>query len=389
MSKVKNKDLLKEAIADAKAVRETALRNAKLALEEAFTPKLQSMLSAKLQKEIEGEDTDEEDLNQVVDTNIDKNISVDSQEDIDSDESNDDAESIDEEEDNDMDMDNEPDGDEDDELDEDNEEEPDDEINEEEISLQIGKSDDKQPVKQIKTDDPVAGKVSEEDTEDQLDLEAIIRELEDDEDLDIDIEDDDEENEQEDNFSVEDNNDDNNDVEISMEELYNALKEMDGDESDEKIEDDSIEEDEDEQSRVAELEKEKDELEKELGEAYKVIKFMKNKLNEVNLINAKLLFANKLFKSFDLSPKEKVKVVETLDRAQNTREAKLVFVTLAESYNKEKTKSVSKSVKKLTETISRASKTQYTTKPKNEILNESDDMVARFKKLANLNKNKK
>ena len=50
------KDLLKEAIADAKAVRETALANAKLALEEAFTPKLQSMISAKLQNEADESD---------------------------------------------------------------------------------------------------------------------------------------------------------------------------------------------------------------------------------------------------------------------------------------------------------------------------------------------
>ena len=48
-------DLLKEAIADAKAVRETALANAKIALEEAFTPRIQSMLSAKLSEE-DGED---------------------------------------------------------------------------------------------------------------------------------------------------------------------------------------------------------------------------------------------------------------------------------------------------------------------------------------------
>ena len=47
-------NLLKEAIADAKAVRETALANAKLALEEAFTPRLQSMLSARLSEEEEG-----------------------------------------------------------------------------------------------------------------------------------------------------------------------------------------------------------------------------------------------------------------------------------------------------------------------------------------------
>ena len=38
------KDLLSEVIADAKWLKETALANAKLALEEAFTPKLQSMI---------------------------------------------------------------------------------------------------------------------------------------------------------------------------------------------------------------------------------------------------------------------------------------------------------------------------------------------------------
>ena len=51
-------DLLKEAIADAKAVRETALENAKMALEEAFTPRLQSMLSKKIQTELEDDEED-------------------------------------------------------------------------------------------------------------------------------------------------------------------------------------------------------------------------------------------------------------------------------------------------------------------------------------------
>ena len=51
-----NSNLLKEAIADAKAVRETAIANAKIALEEAFTPRLQSILSQKLQAEMEGEE---------------------------------------------------------------------------------------------------------------------------------------------------------------------------------------------------------------------------------------------------------------------------------------------------------------------------------------------
>ena len=55
-------DLLKDAIADAKAVRETALENAKIALEEAFTPRLQSMLSKKIQSEMEHEDEDDVDV---------------------------------------------------------------------------------------------------------------------------------------------------------------------------------------------------------------------------------------------------------------------------------------------------------------------------------------
>ena len=55
-------DLLKDAIADAKAVRETALENAKIALEEAFTPRLQSMLSKKIQSEVEEDDQEEHDM---------------------------------------------------------------------------------------------------------------------------------------------------------------------------------------------------------------------------------------------------------------------------------------------------------------------------------------
>ena len=61
VNSIQNKidDLLREAIADAKAVRETALANAKIALEEAFTPRLQSMLSKKIATEME--DAEEED----------------------------------------------------------------------------------------------------------------------------------------------------------------------------------------------------------------------------------------------------------------------------------------------------------------------------------------
>ena len=69
-------DLLKEAIADAKAVRETALENAKMALEEAFTPRLQNMLSQKIQSEIEDEDK-EDDMEEIDMMDADENPSDD------------------------------------------------------------------------------------------------------------------------------------------------------------------------------------------------------------------------------------------------------------------------------------------------------------------------
>ena len=59
-----NRDLLKEAIADAKSVKEVAIANAKLALEEAFTPFLKDQLSAKLQ-EMDDEDVKKEEIEEV------------------------------------------------------------------------------------------------------------------------------------------------------------------------------------------------------------------------------------------------------------------------------------------------------------------------------------
>jgi hypothetical protein len=55
-----NRDLLKEAIADAKAVKETAIANAKAALEEAFTPMMQKKFAAKLEEMDNEDDTMEE-----------------------------------------------------------------------------------------------------------------------------------------------------------------------------------------------------------------------------------------------------------------------------------------------------------------------------------------
>ena len=80
-------------------------------------------------------------------------------------------------------------------------------------------------------------------------------------------------------------------------------------------------------------ETEKDEsVQAELAEYKEAVHFLKDKLHEVNILNAKLLFTNKLFKEFALDNNQKLKVVETFDRTQSTREIKLVYSTLAEQF---------------------------------------------------------
>jgi outer membrane lipopolysaccharide assembly protein LptE/RlpB len=101
------------------------------------------------------------------------------------------------------------------------------------------------------------------------------------------------------------------------------------------------------------------------------------------LLNAKLLFTNKLFRSYDLTNEQKMKVVETLDRTGNVREVKLVFSTLAESF---KFNGTAKKVKSSKINESFASKPVASTAPKKEVIAESTNTMAdRFKKLANIN----
>ena len=116
-------------------------------------------------------------------------------------------------------------------------------------------------------------------------------------------------------------------------------------------------------------------LKSELGEHRKVVKYLRGKLNEVNLLNAKLLFTNKLFRAFGLSEGDKYRVVETFDRAKNLREVKLVYATLAESFGQKP---------KIQESKGKSSKPVASTKPKNEskVISEGTDLKNRFKKLA-------
>ena len=123
-------------------------------------------------------------------------------------------------------------------------------------------------------------------------------------------------------------------------------------------------------------------LKAELEEAMAVIKSLKGTINEVNLLNAKLLYANKLFRGYNLTNEQKVKVVENLDRTTSVREVKLVYATLAESMKFTGTERKVAAKKTMTEGF--ASKPQATTAPKKEIISESNELANRFKQLAGI-----
>jgi len=154
------------------------------------------------------------------------------------------------------------------------------------------------------------------------------------------------------------------DEEIDLDEIIAALREEEG-------EDEMMEE-------AAEEEMEEGKYEKEMEEAYNVIRYLKSQLQEVNLLNAKLLFSNKLFKNYELNESQKMKVIENFDRAHNMREVKLVYSTLAEGFGKTKSKVRIKE--------SYASKPTRSTKPSTAVITESNDLAARWKKLAGLSK---
>jgi regulator of replication initiation timing len=121
-----------------------------------------------------------------------------------------------------------------------------------------------------------------------------------------------------------------------------------------------------------------DNLQSELNEYKEAVTYLRDKLHEVNILNAKLLYTNRLFREFALSNDQKLKIVETFDRAQTTREIKLVYSTLAESY------SDGEAVTKKTSVKESASRKTGTTAPKRKIITEEDQVANRFKKLAGI-----
>ena len=441
-------DLLKDAIADAKAVRETALANAKIALEEAFTPRIQSMLSNKIQNELEGDEEAAEEApveGEEPEAEEEPEIAAEpevgeeplvAQDEVPGDEFSEPEAEVPAEEEPLVAQDEVP-------GDEFSEPEAEEEFPAEEGVIEINGVK-YAPVVSEEDEEEVA---PEEEPVDELDLEAILRELED-EAEEGEIEEDYAEGEVGDGLSSDEaetadeaelaENDVSSDIgdgdnkvadaaadssdvgqgseepaaadapaaghENSEDEEVDDLVEVNGvqyakvKEQDEfearngdlevNEEDDidleeilrALSEQDEEEGEAAEEQVSK--LTSDLDEHRKVVKYLRSKLNEVNLLNAKLLFTNKLFRAHGLTNEQKLKVVENFDRATNLREVKLVFATLAESFG---SKPASTAKQQIKEKKGSASKAVASTKPKSpKVIEEGFDMKQRFQKLANI-----
>jgi len=333
-------NLLKEAIADAKAVRATALANAKAALEEAFQPKLEAMLAEKLKNEISDEETMEG--SSMHDTTLS--------------EESDSVEITDEE------------------------------LNEILAELEgeldeAGQVDPNLPAPAPAPVDPMAVAPTPAPVDPMAVAPApapvdpmaaapapvapapapVAEEMEGDEVVDL--------QELLDSLNEEETEEKGEEEEVD-ESIVNEEKE-EKEEVDEKIEDEKVDES----------------LQAELNEAMSTVQYLRDQLNEVNLLNAKLLYTNKLFNSFNLDQKQKLKVVETFDLAKSIREVKLSYTILSESYSLggSVVKKTNTTAKTITEGL--ASKPVASTAPKKDLIVENSNVMAsRFQKLAGIKK---
>ena len=303
-----NRDLLKEAIADAKAVKETAIANAKAALEEAFTPYLKEKLSAKLQ---EMENEEEIEMEGMYEDETEETIEEISLEELLAELENEEVEeSISEAK--------------------GEEEETEEEESEEEMSIEdMDEEDLKSFIESVIKDMVAAGELEaghegseeEEGEEEEMNSEEEIGDEEEiDEIVDLD-----------ELLSELENN------EVYEEEVYDELKQ------------------------------------EELEEAYNTIDTLRSELNEINLLNAKLLYTNKIFRNKSLTESQKIKVLTAFDKATSKKEAQLVYETLLENLKTPVKKS------SIQESLGSASKALGTAKSKPIIEN---DAFSRMRELA-------
>jgi hypothetical protein len=336
-----NKNLFKEAIADAKAVREAALANAKAALEEALTPKLQSMLAAKLNEmDYDSEVNALEDAEEEMEEGM---YPEDTSDEI-QDRYRATGAALEEED-----------------LEED--------FDLSEILAELDEEE-KEEIKEAKEKDEEE-ESEEEETEEVADmsvedLKALIKDI-------VAQEVGGAEEEAGEEMSMDMGSEEEvsaGEEEINLDEL---LAELDALGEGEDMEEESMYE-----AKKAKMKVKKDEEEekkKEMKEAIATINTLRSELNEVNLLNAKLLYVNKIFKAKNLSESQKLQVIASFDKATTAKEAKVVF----ESLNATLTTAPKQAIK---ESFGFASKAAGVA-PKKAIV-ESNDVITRMQKLANI-----
>ena len=418
-----NRDLLKEAIADAKAVKETAIANAKAALEEAFTPQLKSMLSMKLQEmESEEEEIEEAGFGDMAPKghgNIEDDSSLYETDDKDAD----DMMEIDLEE----------------LLAELNEEEEEMEESINEAEEEVEEAEESEESEESEEGEEEGEPIDLEDmTDEDLKsmIEDVIKDMIETGELEAGHEGEEGEEEAEEEGEVEIESEEEEEIDLAelLREIENMEEEMDSDLEEglgdlfkgvaakfikaNKMEADKIIAMDDKtaaleaakslitkfrneelgkgqtpdavRANVSDL-REKlglsslggaskssvsiSETSEELEEAYSTIETLKSELNEINLLNAKLLYTNKIFKAKNLNESQKVKVLSSFDKASNVGEVKMVFETLNEGIK------VSKNPIK--EHLGGASKSTLTPNVKKPIV-ESNEAYLRMQKLAGI-----
>jgi hypothetical protein len=378
------KDLLKEAIADAKAVRETALTQAKLALEEAFAPRLQSMFAAKLQEnydeeaemeegmmdDIPMEETTQEEYadrdNHIDEIDLDE-ILAELDNELNEAKGDDEEEVIDAEEDvEDLEDDAKEDEEEEKEVKDLSMDELEDLIKDI-ISQETGGAgdgegyEDETEVDAMNIDGDAEITADTEDIELEEDLDAILAELLGEK----------EESRAErakvDKYEYEKGK---RAGELDERKKYGGNK---GDVPDAKRGD---KKDTAEEEGVEDYKKK---LREELTLALEAVETLRSELNEVNLLNAKLLYVNKIFNAKNLNESQKLKVVKAFDKAESAKEAKLVYESLSEAFL-----APAKAGKtQLKESLGFASKPAGMAPGKAPIV-ENNDFVARMQRLANI-----
>lgn len=361
-----NKDLFKEAIADAKQVREAALVNAKAALEEALTPKLHSMLAAKLE---EMNDNDEEKIDEVdyVSANDKRNDSdmirkraIDASQmaegeeeleedfdlsailaELDSEESIDEAKKKDEEE----------------KIDEAKDEESEEESEIEDETEEDSKITDltvdelKDIIKDIISAEMGAEAGMEMGAEDEME------DMEGDGEMAVDLDSED--------AGIEMGAEDEID-EVDLDELLAELDALD--------EADDMDEENMYEAKKKDLKKEKEEKD-EMKEAIETIEALRAELHEQNLLNAKLLYVNKIFKAKNLTESQKIKVIASFDKATTPKQAKELFESIQNSEIGAKKEIVKESLGFASKAVGIAPK---------KVIVESNDVISRMQKLANI-----